>query len=97
MQHMGGLAQLVPAGNVRLTPRSAVGGESAGGGVGVKMTWKMLLDLEDDLEDDSEEKGLFGAFPVFRNSSPLWVALALETQKPKTVTGSGQLSGEPVF
>ena len=59
------------------------------------MTWQMLRDIGKYMNE--KEKGLFDAFPVFRNSSPLWVALALETQKPNKVTGSGQLSDEPVF
>ena len=88
----GGAPPFVPAQNVRLTPRPAVGGESADGDEGFKMHWEMFRDIGKYMTD--EEKDLFGGYQVFRDSSPLWVALAQETQNPGTVTGSWQLSDE---
>ena len=59
------------------------------------MHWKMIRDIGNKMTD--EEKGFFGGYKVFGDSSPLWVALAQETQGPSKVTGSGRLSDEPVL
>ena len=59
------------------------------------MHWKLFRDIGKHMTD--EEKGLFGGYHVFRDSSPLWLALAQETQQPNKVTDSGILSYEHVL
>ena len=107
----GGAPPSGPAGNLQLTPGSPVADKSAVGGEGTKahlqsreevqgkdidMKWQLGRDIG-KCSMNKVEQEQFGAFPVFRDGSPLWTAVAQETRERKSVTGSGNLSGEPVF